>query len=166
MKSLIAKHFEEHYETFVKKVRGRSGGEYNAEDVVAEAYSRALQYAESYNQQYPFENWFGTILNNSLKDFKNEERYGGTFVELEESHIFTDAERHYFNRLADEIREEVEKVKGTIGQVLNMYFVLGYKRRDIQKVLDLPRTTVDFYIKTFRDKMKRKYPEENSSRRS
>lgn len=164
MRSLIANHFEKNFDTLVKKVSGRAGGAYNAEDVVQEAYARALKYSDAFNEKYAsFDTWFATILNNSLKDFKKDERHSGTFVELEEHHIFSDEDENYILALAERLSEEVEDQKGDVGQVLNMYFLLGYTRRDIRKVTELGRPLVDFYIKRFRDQMKEKYPEEDGS---
>lgn len=164
MKSLIAKHFEEQYDTLVKKISGRAGGAYNADDVVSEAFTEALRYSNSFNPDLAkFETWFNTILNNCLKRFKKEERMSGTYVELEEHHLFSEEDEQYIQALADRLTEEIEAIRGEVGQVLNMYFLLGYTRRDIRRVTEFDRPKVDFYIKRFCDQMKEKYPEEDGS---
>lgn len=161
MKSRISKHFEENYDRLVKIVRNRAGGEYNAEDVVAEAFARAIQYQDSYREVFPFENWFTTILNNALKDFKRDERHSGTFVELEEDHISTDEDGNFIMVLADELVEEIESRKGDEGTVLYLYFLRGYKRRDIVRTTEFNDNTIKSYIKRFKAEMKEKYPEED-----
>jgi RNA polymerase sigma factor (sigma-70 family) len=65
------KMFDEHYrinfETLVKKIRSFAGSHHAAEDVVQEAYTRAIR---SYDDErvLEFNPWFNTILANSLKD--------------------------------------------------------------------------------------------------
>ena len=63
--NIVAKHHKE----YVRIVE--SFGEYfYAEDIVQEAYERAIRYRRSYNGA-EFDKWLNTILNNCLRDNRN-----------------------------------------------------------------------------------------------
>ena len=63
---VVEKHYRQHFETQVLKLRGRLGG--RAEDAVQEAYTTSLQYWDTLHNVDKFDEWFSVILSNSIRD--------------------------------------------------------------------------------------------------
>ena len=76
-------HYNRNRDVLTKKLAGRVGTRYNAEDVVQEAYARALKYFRAWTydgvgtELDSFNRWFTTILNNACREFQYEERGQG-----------------------------------------------------------------------------------------
>jgi len=51
--------------------------EFDAEDAVNDAFSRALRYKHTFNGKLPFGVWFNTILKNSIRDIQASNRHQG-----------------------------------------------------------------------------------------
>jgi len=65
---VIEDYYRKNFKRLVNISRGRAGSYHNAEDVVQEAFTRALKYHKSYNPAMTaFDAWFSRILDNSLR---------------------------------------------------------------------------------------------------
>jgi RNA polymerase sigma factor (sigma-70 family) len=132
----LTEHFNTHRDTLVKKIKNRVGGEYNAEDVVQEAYTRALTYQNSYDASRPLEQWFNTILNNTTRDLKAEERRQGMNTEMTEEieESLLDAHETGFTGFGL-IGEMINKLSQPDRMICDLYFNKQYKPADIHKVV-------------------------------
>jgi len=132
----LTEHYNENHDTLIKKVKNRVGGEYNAEDVVQEAYTRALTYQSSYDNSRPFAHWFSTILNNTTRDLKAEERRQGMKVEMTEEieESLLDAHEPGFTGFGL-ISEMIPKLMQPDRMICDLYFNKQYKPADIHKVV-------------------------------
>lgn len=164
MKEMIEKYYTEQYSTLVKRFTNRAGSVWNAEDVVSEGFSRALTYADSYNpDKKELGAWLNTIMNNSLKNFKQADRLMGMSVEFDElkddgvpmGEIASVCRKDIYKMIAEEpVDNNVE--------ILNLYFRNNYTPKDIQEVLDIPRGTVLSSITRFVKKVKDRYEDTSS----
>ena len=73
--ALIEGHYREHFNQFVAGQRHALNG--GAEDVVQEAFCKALQYWEKYDPTKPFSNFFSTFIQNAAADHRRAEAKRG-----------------------------------------------------------------------------------------
>lgn len=154
---LIEMHYLEFREELCKKFKRRAGTFENAEDVVQEAYARALRFKDSYDGTRPFYKWFNTIINNALKDFKRAERVDGMVIEfdeeLDEGVTFSEEEHDYMKRIVAEMNAK----RGETAKALKLYFLKGYPPRDIYQTLDMSKKAVYQAIFRFQRDMREKF---------
>lgn len=94
---IITQHYKDNYRRLIKRMTFRAGTEWDAEDVVQEAYARALRYQDSFDGTN-FDRWFNTILNNALREHKNNES-GITHQSFEEEEVEGTPCTHYPDRV-------------------------------------------------------------------
>lgn len=154
MKELIQQLYVDEYETMCHRIKNRVGGLINAEDVVQEAYTRALQYSNSYNEKLStLGGWFNTILNNSAKDFKREERLSGMTTDEELTEPAD--ETAYTAEMVEKVLKDMDE--SPYREILRLYFILGYKPADIAKVTDQRPQSISNAVQRFKNEMKEKY---------
>lgn len=141
----VEQHFRENYDTLVKRIKARSCSV--PEDVVQEAYYRALKYYKSYSKDKDFDRWFNTILNNSLRSVKLEERERGIVRAVDEETLedTVDEASEFVKELIQEIPDGREK------QILVMYYILGFRTRDISEYMGLSHSNVRIILMRWRN---------------
>lgn len=159
MKQTLIDFYNNERNTLVKKYNRRAGSPENAEDVVQEAFTRALQYIDSYDpSKKELGAWFYTILQNSLRDFKREDKNGG-MVMFEEEHMepteFVDLDKEVRNELHNLIDTKNDVAK----EVLTLYFRHGYMIKDIDNTTDHSYAAIKAIILRFKKEVKEKYAE-------
>lgn len=159
---LIEKHYRENYTILVKRMSFRVGGDrVLSEDVVQEAYARATKYFPRFDPKHgSFDMWFSRILNNALNAVKNEEKQRGATHEIdaqeewqevpEELTILPREKEHRFRvGLIKAIGREHKRDK----TILAMFFLDGFKSREVAEYLNLNHNTVRQVINRFREKL-------------
>ena len=126
--------FEDKYDDLVRIYKSRAG-ENDVEDMVQEAFYRALYYKDSFNNKFiSLENWLTSIMNNCLKDLLRERRDGAAMHDSEHEPAIddrcpSDAE------LEQQILNDIKAKRGNTRQILWLYFVMGHKTEDIHKIV-------------------------------
>lgn len=151
---LIEKFYKDNYSRLVKILTRRAGAPENAEDIIQESFARALKYEASFDaERQELGAWFNTIMNNALKDFKRDERSGGTFVELEEEHhesfTLSETDQDTIKR----IKAAIEEKKGDDKTILSLYFLKEFKPREIMCVVDTNNKRICYVVSMFRLEM-------------
>ena len=154
MESKIDQFYSENFDTLVKRYHNRAGSRPNAEDVVQEAFSRALKYYSTFEEsKKEFGAWFNTIANNALRDFKNQEKRMGMSVEFNEEDWGTSL------NLDDEMLKEsiytkiAEKPKQQ-REILKLHFEKQYMAKEIAEQMDVPHRTVVTTVVRFSKEIK------------
>lgn len=157
MNEIVTEHYKENYQRIVGYLRFRAGSEWNAEDVVQEAYYRALKY---FPQVAPanFAGWFNRILHNSIKDFMSAER-GHIADEFEEEYVEGNPCNRYNEKVIREIYELIDTKSLIQIEVLSMYFKLGYSPKDIAALTDITYGAAHQIIQRFRNELRDLYAE-------
>ncbi|MEL7423474.1 MAG: RNA polymerase sigma factor [Bacteroidota bacterium] len=157
---LLTNFYEEERGTLVKKLSRRAGSPENAEDVVQEAFTRALKYVDSYDKaKREFGAWFNTILNNALRDFKRDEKNYGMSMEAAGGEEEVEEPRLDVRQERREVRDLIFQ-KGEVQQeILRLYYILNYTPKDIQAVTEHPRGTILSTITRFQQEVMEKYGE-------
>ena len=68
---IFDKHYRANKNHMLKKVYRTAGSVHNAEDIVNESYTRALEWY--HDEVVDFDKWFNTIVFNVLRDHKSQE---------------------------------------------------------------------------------------------
>lgn len=151
-------HYRENRGKLVKKLIFRAGSEEAAEDIVQEAYYRALKYFGSFNQTENFNKWFSTILNNSLREYKNVEK-GHTNDEFEEEEAEGTPCPSYPNHIIRDIFKLIETKSNVQKEVLSLHFKQEYSPIDISRITDYSYANCHQIIQRFRNELKQLFQE-------
>ena len=152
--SELEKLYRETFSGHVKLMTRILGGDHAAgEDVVQEAYARALKYWPSYDpKRGPLKPFFNKILFNALRDIQREYKNRPT----EDSEAFS-AEDILPNptHSYDNIIELIETVENTNHQrILYLFFVLGYNSREISQIEEkMTQTNVTTILNRFKESL-------------
>lgn len=164
MNDIIKKHYEENYDILVKRMGKRLDCVEDGEDVVQEAFTRALQYYKTWTGDR-FENWFNVILSNVYKRFVTERRMGGLSKPLDDSldelePIIID---HFKALSKAEIKKFIGTKQGEDKDILTLNLIFGYSVSEISQLLGIKtkRATNILYQTTL--EIKERYRNEGSS---
>jgi len=151
--------FKEEYIVLVKRIRARGMQKCDAEDVVQEAFYRALKYSKTYDKErQKIGAWFNTILNNAFKDYRHANFTGEYSFREEDEEIGGELEEFTFNK---QVVKEIEQYISTLPEeernVLHSVFIIGYSYKACVQVFGIPFARVQFILQEFRKEMREKY---------
>ena len=150
--TIIQQHYEANFDRLVKTYSFRSGTQWDAEDIVQEAYANALKYFHSFDGT-DFNKWFSGIIRNTFKDYMRKAQ-GFSTEEFEEEEFFAD---NLPSEMNDEITKMIDAKKGDSYVVLKHWFVDDLKPKDIALVTGITPVNCRVIIKRFRDDLKLVY---------
>lgn len=154
----VEEHYRENRNKLVKKLTFRAGTEEAAEDIIQEAYYRALKYFSSFNQNENFNKWFSTILNNSLREYKNVEK--GHINEIfEEEEAEGTSCTSYPNHVMRDIFKLIEAKSNVQKEILLLHFKQEYSPIDISRITDYSYANCHQVIQRFRNELKELFKE-------
>lgn len=158
MRKQIEQHYAKHFDRLVKVYSNRAGGIWHAEDVVQEAFSRALKYQNSFDpDKQAFGGWFNGILNNSLREYKAKERLLGMSVEYTEDMDDLTPLMEWEDDLINAVKADMARKPEQVRQALWLYFFRQYKPREIAQVVEMSNTYIRTSVKEFKQEMRKKY---------
>jgi RNA polymerase sigma-70 factor (ECF subfamily) len=151
----------EEYPKFCKRVQGRVGGTVNAEDVVQEAFSRALRYKESYRDGTSIGGWFNRILINAVSDFNRIERLNGLSDGHEEEEGTDLMDNLQFRtQLVGKVLGHLDEYDDETREVIEAYYVYGWLPREIAEFSALTPGNIRVIIHRFKEAMRQRYGQE------
>lgn len=155
---VLEEFYKERRDDLVRRLGYGAGTQWNAEDVLQEAFVRALTYWDTFDpNQKELGAWFSTILKNSLRDFKRDEWLFGMGEEFDEEQY----DPQEMNIKEEElIRKIYELVDGKIEphqEVLLLYFEKHYSPRDIAMISPYKVKTIKQVILRFKAEVKERY---------
>lgn len=157
---MIEQFYKENYPMLVKKISSRRMQEADAEDVVQEAFYRALKYKDSFNSdRQEIGAWFNTILNNTFKDYRHA-NFTGDFSFVEEEHMEErdEAEEKWLDKdLLEKVRSEVALLKKNQRDVVELVVLNGYKYKEASQILDESIANIKKIVYRFKQNLREKY---------
>lgn len=148
--------FTERYGEFVSRYKSRAG-ENDVEDMVQEAFYRALLYKDSFNPTYiSLGGWLTSILNNCLNALLNEKKDGKMMHDSEKEPTIDDRCPSDVE-IERKILKDIEDKRGETKQILWLYFVMGSKPKDIHKIVGGSEIGVRVACKRFKQACSEKY---------
>ena len=155
---LIEEHYKLNYPILIKKVAWRVPNKSVAlaEEVVQEAYARAVKYFPTFEPKInTFEKWFNAILRNATKDCHASESGGGTSKEYDENTEdirISRADQRKLHYMKLEIYQ-IQKLSPRDYQVLSMFFLNSFTSKDISVYMGMSHTNVRQIIFKFKAKI-------------
>ena len=156
---ILEEFFKKEYVVLVKRIKARNMQECDAEDVVQEAFYRAVKYIKTYNpERQKIGAWFSTILNNAFKDYRHVNYTGEYKFREEDEELVGDLEEETFNKqIARELKKEIATRPEVERNILYAAFELGFSYKACSQVFDVSFTKVQFILQEFRKEMRSKY---------
>lgn len=152
---VLNQHYDNNHGKLIKRMTFRSGTVWSAEDIVQEAYYRALLYIRSCEIE-TFSQWFSTILNNTLREYKNQEK-GYSPVEFDEDEDEGTQCTNYSGHVMAQVYELIETKSLIQIEILMLFFHQEYTARDISRITDYKYAQIHQIIYRFRQELKDLY---------
>jgi RNA polymerase sigma factor (sigma-70 family) len=153
---LIEKDYRKNFSKYVLQMTFRAGSVADAEDIINDAYERAIRYSNSFKEDGDYNTWFGRIRYNCLKDHRKKER-GVAVVEFDEY----DFEGTDCTQFTDEQRVQIQKLLETKSpeqqEILHLHFNLNYSAMDVCAVLGTLYPATHQCIRRFREELKEEH---------
>lgn len=156
----INKYYRENYDLLVKRMKNKLSSQQDAEDVVQEAFTRALQYYESFNPRVsPLDVWFNRILTNCFKRFSTERRLGGLTKNLEDSldQIEPTLENFISKMTSREVIKLILLKPDDQKEILSLNITFGYKPEEISILTGKSSGYIKKSLNKFLNEMKEVY---------
>ena len=154
----IEQHYIDNRRMLVKVMTNRAGSVENAEDVVQEAFARALRYRNSFSvYKHDLRAWINGILNNTLHDFKIGERRMGMSTEYREDMDEPCPLMDWEDDMIEAAKADIECKPVLVRQALHLYFFKGYKPREIAQVVEMSNGYIRTSVKEFKQQCRKKY---------
>ncbi len=151
----IEEHYQANKQKLTKKVAFRVGTPEDGEDVVQEAYYRAIRYQRSFDGTN-FDRWFSTILNNTLREHKNTSK-GFSTTDFDEEEMEGTPCILYPSAVMAQVYELIDTKSPLQIEILMLYFHQEYTARDISHILPYPYKQIHQIIQRFRNELKELY---------
>lgn len=155
MHELIETHFKENYNRLMKRMTFRAGGHHQAEDIIQEAYARAMKY---YNHQRieEFDKWFSMVLNNAYNDYMRDD-IGLSYIEDEDEPLGLVECGLVTSRTRKEIYDLISTKSESQKEILTLHLRHGYSATDIANVTDYSYAQVHKTISRFKFELETLY---------
>jgi RNA polymerase sigma factor (sigma-70 family) len=159
MKEKIEQFYKDEYDNLVRRMRGRCGSVEDAEDVVMEAFTRALKYKNTYNpNKQEIGGWFNMILLNAYHNYASDKHRRGMSVEVSDKFIEGYEGNQMESTLADQLAEEIDLIEDVDKRdVLVAFFIDGYTPKEISQFLKANVRQVNNITQIFMGKLKEKH---------
>lgn len=147
-KAKLTEYYKADFEKLVKRVSRRAGGWHQGEDVVQNAFLRALIYIDNYNPEKEIAGWFNGILMNELKRFNRIERDAGMSHEDEE--LSDTLEKTVFlGQVTEDIMLEVNAMPEKQREIIRRFVFLGDTGKGIARDLKVNIHTIRKVVQNF-----------------
>lgn len=156
MNEFIESHYRENYKRLLKRLTFRAGGLHQAEDILQEAYARALQYFNSVRVE-EFDKWFSIVINNCYNHYMRDE-IGLSYIEEEDEPLGSIDCSMYGDQVLREVYEVVQTKSESQIEILVLHLKFGYSPVDISRISDYSYAQIHKTIQRFRKEVKEMYP--------
>ncbi|MND20306.1 RNA polymerase sigma factor SigX [compost metagenome] len=158
MNEVLERFYIERREDLLRRLNYGAGTPENAEDILQEAFVRALTYWDTFDpENKELGAWFSTILKNSLRDFKRDEWLFGMGEEFDEEQYDPQEMPLPETELIKQIYEMVDGKGESQQEVLLLYFDKHYSIKDIHNITGQKYKTVEQIVVRFKKEVKEKY---------
>jgi len=156
--NIIEEHYRGNYRVLVKRIKWKTHNEQDAEDIVQEAYARAIKYKDAFLLGVDFKLWFGRILSNVVKDFIRDRFQNGFHQEFDEEHDDLVIDNQHIFDILRSIEEDINVTNDEVHkEILLLYHILGFPIRSIVDITNMKYKMVDTVIHRFKKKMEERY---------
>lgn len=129
-----------------------------AEEVLNLGFLKVLTNLKSYNAEFPFKAWIRKIMINTLiNEYKKEKIHHENILYVEE--YYETDKYSEINAALEKINAEqiymfIAKLPPASSQVFNLYYIDGYKHREIAEMLGISEGTSKWHLNSAREQLK------------
>lgn len=157
MHAIITEHYENNFNTLVKRFSYRAGTMWDAEDALHDAYERAIKYFPSFDpDKSTFDRWFSRIAVNAVKEHYAK-NHGKNDLEFDEDLVDGIPCQQYTDKMNEEILLRIKEKTPFMQEILTLFFEKGYGAKDIARLVETTHYGVNIAIHRFRDELRRDY---------
>ncbi len=154
MREQIEQLYVDNFDNYTRSLANRAGGIHNAEDIVQEAFTRALTYSNTYNGDLSqIQTWFDRILRRALYDFKRDELRQGMTLNMLDPEEPVEEHPGISQATLDELEVEIGDRKESHKEILTLCFIKGYRPREIVEIIDDNIRNIYLVIDRFKKEM-------------
>lgn len=154
--SLIDKHYRENFDRLVKSYTRFISSKERAEDVIQEAYVRALSFWEAYDPERPFDKWFNGIISSALRDNKRAENMHG-MVDIKEAYDVPVKAAAIPAVILNQVTARINSKKDQEAAILRLTLFDHYRPGEISQIIRLSPGAIRQIVHRFREEIKRDY---------
>jgi RNA polymerase sigma factor (sigma-70 family) len=128
-----------------------------AKEVLNQGFLRILTHLEKYNKDIPFKAWIRRVMINTLiNEFKKEKIHNSRidYVEEYKPEQFHEVNDALKKADTEEIYRAIASLPDASRQVFNLYYVEGFKHREIAEMLEISEGTSKWHLNFAREKLK------------
>jgi RNA polymerase sigma factor (sigma-70 family) len=129
-----------------------------AREVLNIGFLRILTNLTKYNPDIPFRPWIRKVMINTLiNEYKKEKIHTGNLLYVEdyhESNRYSELNHAITKINADQIYDFISKLPPASQQVFNLYYIDGYKHKEIAELLNISEGTSKWHLNSAREKLK------------
>lgn len=129
-----------------------------AKEVLNLGFLKILTNLTSYNTEAPFKPWIRKIMINTLiNEYKKEKVHYANIQYVEDYYDnsrYSEMNSAITKIDADQIYRFIEGLPPASRQVFNLYFIDGYKHREIAEMLDITEGTSKWHLNSAREKLR------------
>jgi RNA polymerase sigma factor (sigma-70 family) len=129
-----------------------------AKEVLNIGFLKILTGLEKYKQEMPFKAWMRKVMVNTLINEFKKEKTNWSIMEYVEEYYDTENYSDINGALrkadTDQIYSFIASLPPASQQVFNLYFIEGYKHREIAAMLDISEGTSKWHLNFSREKLR------------
>jgi RNA polymerase sigma factor (sigma-70 family) len=129
-----------------------------AKEVLNMGFLKILTNLSRYNPEIPFKPWIRKVMVNTLINEYKKEKIHYTAMQYVEEYHETDKYAELNDAMAkinaEQIYSFIAKLPPASRQVFNLYFIEGYKHREIAELLNITEGTSKWHLNSAREKLK------------
>lgn len=129
-----------------------------AKEVLNIGFYKILKNLDKYDLNAPFKPWARKVMINTLiNEFKKQKIHYGNMVYVDtyfDNEAYSDMNEAITKSNAQEIYDFISKLPPASQQVFNLYFIDGYKHREIADLLSISEGTSKWHLNNAREMLK------------
>jgi RNA polymerase sigma-70 factor (ECF subfamily) len=129
-----------------------------AKEVLNMGFLKILTNLSKYNPEVPFKPWIRKVMINTLiNEYKKEKIHYGNITYVEEYYDndqYSDINAAMPKIDAEQIYGFIAKLPPASQQVFNLYFIDGFKHKEIAEMLNITEGTSKWHLNAAREKLK------------
>ncbi len=129
-----------------------------AKEVLNIGFYKILKNLDKYNLEIPFKPWARKVMINTLiNEYKKQKIHYGNMVYVEEYYddeTYSEMNEAVTKSNAKEIYDFIAQLPPASQQVFNLYFIDGFKHREIAELLNISEGTSKWHLNNAREMLK------------
>jgi RNA polymerase sigma factor (sigma-70 family) len=134
-----------------------------AKEVLNMGFLKVLTNLSKYNPEIPFKPWIRKVMINTLiNEYKKEKIHYSSMQYVEtyhETEKYADLNKAITKIDVEQIYAFIAKLPPASQQVFNLYFIDGFKHREIASMLNITEGTSKWHLNSAREKLKEMFKE-------